>query len=154
MLVSVEKVDLSGKPFLLIMGNEITERKHAEEALRYNLELLTEVGRIAQVGGWEFDTNSGQVRWNTQVALIHDLDPKTPTSLPLSTAYYTEESKPVIEKAFRKALEKAIPYDLELEIITAKGNHKWIRTIGHPIIEDGKVVKLQGSFKRTIKIKL
>jgi PAS domain S-box-containing protein len=31
MLISVEKVLLQGKPFLLIMGNDITERKFAEE---------------------------------------------------------------------------------------------------------------------------
>ena len=43
--------------------------------------------------------------------------------------------------------EKAEPYDIELELITAKGNKKWVRIIGSPAIENGKVVKLTGSFQ-------
>ncbi|MFH1160986.1 MAG: PAS domain S-box protein [bacterium] len=39
------------------------------------------------------------------------------------------------------------PYDLELEMITAKGNNKWVRTIGHPVKDGGKVIKLRGSFQ-------
>ena len=38
MLVSVEKIELAGKSYLLIMGNEITERKQAEAILRESEE--------------------------------------------------------------------------------------------------------------------
>ena len=41
MLIAVEKVDLSGKPILLIMGNEITERKHFETELQFRNILLS-----------------------------------------------------------------------------------------------------------------
>lgn len=128
-------------------NTDITQKKLAEEALRYNEALLSEVGHIAHVGGWEFDPANGQSTWTKEVARIHDFDPETPASVNLRLNYYTEHSKPLIEKAFNDLIELAKPYDLELEMITIKGNHKWIRTIGRPIFENGNIVKLQGSFQ-------
>jgi len=46
MLIFVEKVDLAGKPYLLIMGNEITERKRAQEAQQ---RLSTAIEQAAEV---------------------------------------------------------------------------------------------------------
>ncbi len=133
---------------------DITHKKLAEEALRYQATLLSEVGIIAKVGGWEFSPITGEASWTEEVARIHDLDPTTPASVLLSINYYSDRSRPIIEKALDEAVNLGKPYDLELEIITAKENHKWIRTIGHPIFEDGKVVKLQGSIQDITERKL
>ena len=45
MRISVERVDLAGKPYLLVMGNEITERRRAEEA---QLRLSTAIEQAAE----------------------------------------------------------------------------------------------------------
>ncbi|MGB3468890.1 MAG: PAS domain S-box protein, partial [Cyclobacteriaceae bacterium] len=37
-------------------------------------------------------------------------------------------------------------YDLELIIVSKAGNECWVRTIGYPVIEDGKVVAARGLF--------
>ena len=37
-----------------------------------------------------------------------------------------------------------MPFDLELEIVDAKGARKWVRTKGVPVIKDGKVVQVRG----------
>ena len=128
-------------------NTDITHRKLAEEALRYNEALLKEMGRIASVGGWEFDVITGQASWTEEVARIHDLDPQIQPSVKSGINYYAESSKTIIEKAVNDIVEFSKPYDLELEIISAKGIRKWIRTIGHPVIENGKVVKAHGSFQ-------
>jgi len=61
--------------------------------------------------------------------------------------YYSEGSRKIIEAAVKDAIEHAKPYDLKLEITTAKGKHKWVRTIGQPVMEDGAIVKVWGSFQ-------
>ncbi len=153
-LVSATTLDFEGIPCILSTTKDITELKNTEEALRYNEALLKEVGRIAQVGGWELDPVTGVSSWTEEVARIHDLDPKTKASVTLSLSNYSEDSRPVIQKAVHDAVTYAIPYDLELQIITHLGNLKWIRTIGHPIIENGKVVKVRGSFQDITQRKL
>jgi PAS domain S-box-containing protein len=129
------------------------ERKRSEEALQYHKKLLEETGRIAKVGGWEFDPVSLKGTWTEEVARIHEIDPQMETNAEFGISFYQGESRTKIEKAVKEAIEFGKPYDLELEMITAKGNHKWVRTIGHPVIENGKVVKMRGSFQDITKRK-
>jgi signal transduction histidine kinase len=81
------------------------------------------------------------------VARIHELDPDRETNVEIGVSFYHGESREKIETAVREAIELGKPYDLELEIVTARGNHKWVRTIGYPVKKDGKVVKVRGSFQ-------
>lgn len=126
---------------------DITQQKLAEDKIRYNEEILTETGRIARVGGWMFDTKTLKGSWTEEVGRIHDLDPDVPATVELGLQFYTESSRPLIERAVKDAIEIGKPYDLVLEIISAKGNHKWVRTIGHPIVVGDKVVRVRGSFQ-------
>jgi PAS domain S-box-containing protein len=119
----------------------------AEKSLKENEEILSETGRISRVGGWEFDPATGKGTWTAETARIHDLDPGSETSVSVGLRYYTEASRSRIEAAIAGALASGAAYDLELEMITAKGNRKWVRTIGRPVIRDGRVVQMRGSFQ-------
>jgi len=126
---------------------DITARRIAEEELRTHQAILEETGRIAKVGGWSFDPATGEGTWTDEVARIHDLDPASVTSRDIGLSFYVEKSRPLIEWAVKAAVEHGTPYDLELEMISAKGVHKWVRTIGHPELRDGRVVRVRGSFQ-------
>ena len=126
---------------------DITARKKAEQSSQIKDELLRLTGEMAQVGGWEFDTETMAGTWTDEVARIHDLDPANETNVELGLSFYNGEDRQKIENAVQEAIEQARPYDLELELTTAKGNHKWIRTMGLPIVQDGKVVKVRGIFQ-------
>jgi len=132
---------------ILGIFSDITERKRAEEALRYQERLLREMGRIARIGGWEFDPATGKGTWTGEVARIHDLDPDDETCVERGMSFYHGESRLKIDKAVKEAVELGKPYDLELEMISANGAHKWVQTIGHPTVENGKVVHVHGSFQ-------
>jgi len=107
-------------------------------------DLLKLTGKIAKIGGWEFDVTTLEGTWTDEVALIHDLNPNDPTSVELGLSFYRDESQLKIKKAIKDAIKRAIPYDLELELVSAKGNHKWVRTIGIPVKGGKKVIKVQG----------
>ncbi len=128
------------------MIQDITERKHAKSKLRESEAHLNEVCSIACIGGWEFDS-TGVGKWTPEVARIHGVDPDDPTGVKYSLSFYTPDSRARLEKAIRDALEKGESYDMEVELVTGKGEHKWVRTIGNPKTENGKVIKVTGSLQ-------
>jgi len=132
---------------------DITREHEAEEAERYKDSLLRDMGRIAQVGGWEFNPETGEGTWTEEVALIHGLSPEEATSLEMGLSFYKGENRRRILEAVREASENGTPYDLELELVTSSGEKKWVRTIGKPDIVDGRAVKIHGSFQDITSVK-
>lgn len=133
--------------FMVVSAVNITERKAAEDKTRYQEGILQETGRIAKVGGWEFDPATGEGTWTEEVARIHDLEPTVKANATDSMTYYPGESRTRIEAAVQAAILEGKEYDLELEFLSAKGVRKWVRTIGRPVVEDGQVVRVRGSFQ-------
>lgn len=120
---------------------------HSEAARRYTGILLEEMGHIAKVGGWEFDPATGAGTWTDEVARIHDLEPGDPTNMERGLSFYDGDSAARIQAAVAAAVSEGKSYDLELELLTAKGVRKWVHTIGHPRVENGRVVHVRGSFQ-------
>ena len=126
---------------------DTTEHRKAEQVLREKEELLVLTGSMAKIGGWEFDPRTLKGTWTDEVARIHDLDPASETNVELGMSFYEGASRELIENAIKEAIESCKPYDLELELVTSKGVHKWVRTIGRPVKEAGVVVKVHGTFQ-------
>ena len=140
--------DLEGVPKQVLgVVYDITEMKNIEANLKKATQLLKETGKIAKIGGWEFDPETGKGSWTEEVARIHDLEPNEPTNMEKGVSFYTKESKKRIEKAIKNAITKKQSYNLELEFKTAKGVNKWVRSIGTPVVVGNKVVKIRGSFQ-------
>jgi PAS domain S-box-containing protein len=150
----VVDVEVAGVPFefhgdhgALVFARDVTERRRSEEKLRFHEAILRETGHIAKVGGWSFDIASGECFWSEEVARIHEMDTEAPVQVDLALQFYQGESRSRINDALEKAVRDGTPYDLELLLTTAKGNQKWVRTIGHPVLENGRVVRIRGSFQ-------
>lgn len=126
---------------------DISDRKIIEKELEQKQILISEMGKAACVGGWEFDVQTGKGTWTDETARIHDIDPKEETNVEKGISFYKPDSRVILEQAIKKAIEYKVPYDLELEIVTAKGVEKWVQSIGNPVVANGKVVKLRGSFQ-------
>ncbi|MDD5298685.1 MAG: PAS domain S-box protein [Rhodocyclaceae bacterium] len=132
---------------MLLAVVDISERKQAEELLKDREELLNTMSSMTHTGGWVFDPVSGQGHWTRESARIHDLPDDAPIDVAKGMDYYCEEYRDTIRAAVNDVAEKAEPYDLELEIVSATGRRKWVRTIGEPIVEQGKVIKVQGAIQ-------
>jgi PAS domain S-box-containing protein len=139
--------------YFTVVFEDITARKVAELEIRSKQELLNLTGSIAKVGGWEFDPKTGKGTWTDEVARIHDLDPADPTNVEIGTSFYRGQDKQKIEEAIKAASDNGMPYDLELELVSAKGVNKIVRTIGQPEVEDGKVVRVRGIFQDITELK-
>ncbi len=132
---------------LFDLQSEVDKHNESREKLDKSEKLRKLTGEMAKIGGWEFDAITFEGSWSEEVAKIHDLAFEASLSAKDTLGFYVDSSKEKIEKAISDAITYGIPYELELEMITAKGNRKWVRTIGEPIIKDGKTVRLQGTFQ-------
>jgi hypothetical protein len=100
------------------------------EALKKSQDLLTQAEKLGKVGGWEFDIETKQQTWTETVYEIHELDITNRPTVDQGINFYTPASRPIIERAVQRAIEQGEPFDLELEIITAKGNLRSVYAIG------------------------
>jgi len=126
---------------------DITERKRAEEKLNRLLDLLNLTARMARVGGWELDVESQTLTWSDEVYRIHEVDPSVKPNVTEAINFYAPESRPLISAAVQAGIESGTPWDLELELITAKGRRIWVRALGMAERKNGKTVRLFGAFQ-------
>ena len=128
--------------------NDITARKHSEEALRVSAALLEESQQIAKVGGWELNLETGTLFWTAETYRIHEASPETfDPSVDAGVAFFLPESRKRIETALQAAMHQREPYDLELETLTTQGKRIHVRTTGKPWVVEDKVVRLSGIFQ-------
>jgi len=129
-------------------ARDITERRAAVERLRQSEQLLRIAGRIARLGAWSVDLPEVRIIWSDEVCAIHDLPVGTVPVLDQALAYYTPESRPVIEAAFSLCVSQGTPFDVELELLSATGKRKWVRSIGQAERDEaGGIRRVQGAFQ-------
>ena len=124
---------------LLGIATDITERKLMEEVLQHSRNLLAESEKMGKVGGWEFDIATRKQTWTETVYDIHEVERTYQPTVDEGINFYTPASRPVIERAVRRAIELGETFDVELEIITAKGNLRSVHAIGHADRARGRV---------------
>jgi len=129
------------------LTHEIAERRRAEETLRKSQSLLNKTGRMAKVGGWEFDSETLKQVWTEEVYLIHEVDRNFEPTVSKGIEFYAPEFRPLIEKAVRRAISHGEAFDLKLQFITAKGNLRWVHAVGNAHHENGKIVRVSGTFQ-------
>ena len=130
MTVGVEPLLINGKDHWCIAMSDITERKEFELALKLSKKMLSETELIGKVGGWEFNIDTMEQTWTDEIYNIHEVDFNFNPNVENGINFYTAESRPLVELAVQKVIELQESFDLELEIITAKGNLKSVHVIG------------------------
>ncbi|EHR69659.1 signal transduction histidine kinase [Burkholderiales bacterium JOSHI_001] len=131
---------------VLAGARALRERQVRRDAdvLRESDALFREMSGMAHIGGWGWDLRTKTGEWTDEVARIHEFDPGSRPSPALARSCFSGEHRQRLDAALQAAMAQGQPYDLELEMTTAKGNQRWIRSMGLPRVEGGVVVHLHG----------
>jgi|GEM_PF-2512148 len=126
---------------------DVTERKKVVDALHKSERLLNEMGAIGRIGGWEHDLLSNAVTWTREIFKIVELETGIVPCQDELLNYYPPEDREVFGQAYLRAVKTGEPFDLELQIVTAKGRMRWARGIGTPEFKLGRCIKMRGTFQ-------
>ena len=125
---------------------DITDRSESKELLERNRDLLRHTQQLAKVGGWEADVETGEQRWTEETYDIHDLDAEESTpSVETGIEFYHPDDQETIEEAVNNCRTRGESYELDLRLITADDEQKWVRTTGEPVYDGDDIVKIRGA---------
>jgi PAS domain S-box-containing protein len=154
-IIRLERYLAIGVVLLLVAGGSgALLFKARAGSLQKTLSLLTKrnaqmetVEEVSKVGYWEVDLADQKPTWSRQTRLIHEVGDEFEPNLEAAIEFYAPEYRDQITKAVETAMETGAEWDLELQIITAKRNRRWVRAKGRPVYKNGDLVALVGSFQ-------
>ncbi|ELZ37724.1 multi-sensor signal transduction histidine kinase [Halorubrum saccharovorum DSM 1137] len=141
--------DADGEPVRAVgIHLDIDDRKRREEELERTRELIERTQESASIGWWEVDLIDESLTWSDEVYRIHGVPVDESVDLEEAVDFYHPDDREAIQTAFDRLTEEGEPYDLELRIVTASGQTRWVRAIGDPQFDDaGDVVGALGLFQ-------
>lgn len=118
----------------------ISQKEWAEKQ-----RLLDKAYQLARIGTWEFDMSTHELTWSRVTKEVHgfgqDYQPDVESTINLFKEGVNREE---FANAAMNAIEHAEPFDVELKIISGKGDERWIRATGEPEFKDGVCTRFYG----------
>jgi PAS domain S-box-containing protein len=125
-------LDSEGKVFRIVASAiDITERKAAEETLRRSESSLSAAQRIAHVGNWTWNIESGEILWADEVFRIFGHAPQEflPTYNRFLGSIHPDDRQKVTD-AVNQSVADHTPYSVDHRIIRQDGSERTVREEG------------------------
>jgi diguanylate cyclase (GGDEF)-like protein len=103
--------------------------------------------KSARIGSWELELPSRKLVWSGELYRIHDVDPGTRVSLETALGVYPLEHRGCLERAIEQAIETGHPFDLELPLVSLRGEVRWVRLTGETEWAGTTPVRLVGAMQ-------
>jgi len=140
--------DISGRPRVAGVVQDITERKQAEIALCEREEDLNEAQRLAHLGSWHWDAKTDVTTGSHELLRIYGFDPATQTMPNFKEQRgrcYPEEDWEQVNAAVQRTLEIGAGYELDVRVIR-DGAAIWVTTRGEATRDvNGQMLCLHGT---------
>ena len=139
--------EIRGRPMVLAIARDISERKKAEESLRSSERKLKAAEDLGRIGYWEFDIASNYISWSDQTFKLFERDPLSgPPNVEEEAAYYSREQGAILSDYAHRAIVDGEEFILDIEAILPSGKRPFFSASMRPVRnEEGRVVKLFGT---------
>jgi diguanylate cyclase (GGDEF)-like protein/PAS domain S-box-containing protein len=146
--LSVSAMNLGGIRHALGIARDVTERVKAAAALSEREAELREAQRVAHVGSWAYDPQTGTTQWSDELYRIfgRDTGPPAPTSAEYAKLL-TPESFTLMTEALQKCTEREEPFGIDLELSRPDGQTGWVSMRGEVRRTANGQVRLGGTIQ-------
>jgi PAS domain S-box-containing protein len=139
---------LSARPFqVMTIFSDITELKRAAE-------FFEETQRLAGIGCWDADVQTGKVYWSD--TLFHMLEMPPQTALALDAAFacvHPGDQARLLPWWDRMQIDPQ-PMQREIRLVTASNKTVWMRVSGKPKLLNGKLWRVLGTCQDITAVKI
>ena len=133
---------------VILQLDDITSRVENELEHEKLQILLDAKSEIAKIGSWEYDALTDTLTWSEMTKKIHEVPMDYKPDIAKGIDFYKEGySRNTISLAVHKAMVDGEAWNEKLQIITAKGNERWVIAAGKALFKNGTFIGLIGTFQ-------
>ncbi|TXD82061.1 PAS domain S-box protein [Subsaximicrobium wynnwilliamsii] len=112
------------------------------------LKFLSSIQNSIAMGSWEINLQEMDLKWSDMTKKIHEVSSDYKPDFEEAIHFFPEgKYRNRLLEVFDRAVNLGENYDVELQLKSAKNNIKWVRSIGYPIFENNKCIKVHGVFQ-------
>ncbi|MHC4355960.1 MAG: PAS domain S-box protein, partial [Planctomycetota bacterium] len=121
------------------------EREQAEQALRESQAALAEAQRIARIGNWEWDVQSGKVSWSDEVFRIFGVQPQEPSYEMVKALTHPDDTE-FWERSVNDAVYGKKEFRIDYRAVRPDGSVVWIHNEAEIVRDErGNPLKVFGT---------
>ena len=124
----------------------------SRETLDSAHQLMVLLERAASAGAWALELPALSLTWTDSLAELLEMPLDAAPGYTNALDFYAPESREQMSAALLACLAHAAPFDEEVEVLTARGQRLWVRSLGEAIRDaSGTVVRIQGVLKNLME---
>jgi diguanylate cyclase (GGDEF)-like protein/PAS domain S-box-containing protein len=129
-------------PLSILSAPQTAIRRETPDPARQLLALLE---RAAGAGIWVLELPGWRLTWTDPLAVLLEMPLDVAPAYKDALDFYAPESRELMTAALHACLNHAAPFDEEVQIITARGQRLWVRSLGEAFRDaSGAVVRIHG----------
>ncbi|MFC1537461.1 PAS domain-containing protein [Gemmatimonadota bacterium] len=135
-----------GSQYLLLL-DDITERKRAEEKLSESEKSLKNAQRIGHVGSWDLNIVTGDLYWSDESYRIYGFQPQefVPTYEKFLSILHPDDNK-FVQEEINAALQNKKDYDIDFRFLYPNREIGWVHCEGEVTTDKkGKPIRFFGT---------
>jgi len=127
-------------------ATDIEDLKRTTEELKRSARYLSEGERLANMGSWAFDPTGFFDYWSPELFRVYGLDLENGApSLDEYLRILHPQDRGSMAQTIDKMLDEQLGCDVKIRIVRPDGELRYIRFVGVPIIEGGKLLRIVGT---------